>query len=82
MIVSVPHSAGNSANPAAGVGAQSICVAGDADKVIFTVPAWVLSALPASGFATDIPAPVDVRTRRTGPPGLFDLKRQRYGGCY
>ena len=49
---------GNSANPAAGVGAQFTCVAGDADNGTFTVPAWVLSALPASGLATDIPAPV------------------------
>jgi hypothetical protein len=49
---------GNSANPAAGVGAQFICVAGDADNGTFTVPAWVVSTLPVSGLATDIPAPV------------------------
>ncbi len=49
---------GNSENTAAGVGAQFICVAGDADNGSFTVPAWVMSTLPASGLATDIPAPV------------------------
>jgi hypothetical protein len=49
---------GNSANTAASVGSQFLCAAGDADKGSFTVPAWVLSALPASGLATDIPAPV------------------------
>jgi hypothetical protein len=40
------------------VGSQFICAAGDADNGSFTVPAWVMSALPASGLATDIPAPV------------------------
>jgi hypothetical protein len=49
---------GNSANPAVGVGAAFVCVAGDADNGSFTVPAWVMSTLPASGLATDIPAPV------------------------
>ncbi len=49
---------GNSANPAAGFGAQFVCIAGDADNGTFAVPAWVMSALPASGLATDIPAPV------------------------
>jgi hypothetical protein len=49
---------GNSVNPAAGVGAQFICIAGDAESGSFTVPAWVMSTLPASGLATDIPAPV------------------------
>jgi hypothetical protein len=49
---------GNSANPAVGVGAAFAGVAGDADNGSFTVPAWVMSTLPASGLATDIPAPV------------------------
>jgi len=49
---------GNSANTAAGAGAQFVCAAGDVDNGSFTVPTWVLSALPASGLGTDIPAPV------------------------
>ena len=49
---------GNSQDSTAGLGAQFVCVAGDADNGSFTVPAWVLSALPPSGLATDIPAPL------------------------
>jgi uncharacterized protein (TIGR03437 family) len=49
---------GNAANTAAAIGAQFTCTAGDADNGSFTVPARVMSALPASGIATDIPAPV------------------------
>src|SRR3954467_8140570 len=40
------------------LGAQFLCVSGDADNGTFTVPSWVMSALPVSGIATDIPAPV------------------------
>jgi len=57
---------GNSANPAVGVGAQFVCVAGDADNGSFTVPAWVMSTLPASGLGTDIPAPVGFLALATG----------------
>jgi hypothetical protein len=39
---------GDSADPAGGAGAQFACVA-PADAGSFTVPSWVLSALPASG---------------------------------
>src|SRR5262249_4519961 len=49
---------GNSVNPAARVGAQFICVADDTSNGTFTVPAWVILALPVSGLATDVPAPL------------------------
>ena len=42
------------------------CIASDANNGTFTVPAWVLSALPASGLATDIPAPVGFLAVTTG----------------
>jgi hypothetical protein len=57
---------GSSENPAAGVGAQFACIATDANNGTFTVPAWVLSALPASGNATDIPAPIGFLGVATG----------------
>jgi hypothetical protein len=48
---------GHSGNPSAHIGAGFHCVA-PAAAGTFTVPSWVLSALPASGLASDIPAPV------------------------
>lgn len=63
---------GNSANPAVGAGAAFACVAGDADNGSFTVPAWVMSTLPASGLGTDIPAPVAFLMLATSlPPVRF-----------
>lgn len=47
---------GSSANPSTQAGAGFQCVA-PANAGTFTVPAWVLSALPASAPASDIPAP-------------------------
>jgi hypothetical protein len=47
---------GSSANPATQAGAGFFCVA-PASAGAFTVPAWVLSALPASGPASDFPVP-------------------------
>jgi hypothetical protein len=47
---------GSSANPSTQAGAAFRCVA-PANGGTFTVPSWVLSALPASGLASDIPAP-------------------------
>jgi uncharacterized protein (TIGR03437 family) len=47
---------GSSANPATGAAAGFHCVA-PSGAGTFTAPSWVLSALPASGLATDIPAP-------------------------
>ncbi len=49
---------GNSQIPSAGIGAQFVCLSGSADNGTFTVPAWVMSSLPVSGLASDIPAPV------------------------
>jgi uncharacterized protein (TIGR03437 family) len=57
---------GSAENPAAGVGAQFACIAGDANSGTFTVPAWVLSSLPASGNAIDIPAPIGFLAVATG----------------
>jgi hypothetical protein len=59
---------GNSANPTAGFGAQFVCTASAADNGVITVPAWVLSALPASGLATDIPAPLAFLALATTTP--------------
>ena len=47
---------GSSADPSKQAGAVFHCVA-PASAGTFTVPSWVLSALPASGLASDIPAP-------------------------
>lgn len=47
---------GSSANPSTRAGAGYFCVA-PASAGTFTVPAWVLSALPASGPASDFAVP-------------------------
>jgi uncharacterized protein (TIGR03437 family) len=47
---------GSSADPSKQAGAVFNCLA-PASAGTFTVPSWVLSALPASGLASDIPAP-------------------------
>jgi hypothetical protein len=46
---------GSSANPNTQAGAQFLCSAAGGET--FTVPAWVLSALPASAVASDIASP-------------------------
>lgn len=48
----------SSANPKTGAGASFQCAA-RADAGSFTVPAWVLSALPASGIDPSVGAPVE-----------------------
>jgi hypothetical protein len=60
---------GSSANPSTQASAAFNCVA-PASAGTFTVPSWVLSALPASGLASDIPAPAGflmVGTMLTSP---------------
>ena len=49
---------GSSANPSTGAGAAFYCIPASADSSSLTVPAWVLSSLPASGPASDLPVPV------------------------